>query len=276
MKKLLFGTAGIPLSAKEQSSENGVARVRELGLDAMELQFVRGVRMKREKAEIIRKIAIDRNVVLTAHGPYYINLNSAEKVKVEASIKRILDAARMTNLCGGYSMVFHAAYYMKKEPLAVYNTVKRNLEKVIESLKYENNSIWIRLETTGKRTQFGTLDEILDLSQELKNIMPCVDFAHLHARTNGKNNTYDEFSGMLEDIETALGKNGLNNMHIHVSGIEYNETGERRHLDLRKSDMKYKELMKALKDFKVKGVLICESPNIEEDALLMKRVYGGV
>ena len=141
-------------------------------------------------------------------------------------------------------------------------------------MKKENNNIWVRPETTGKETQFGNVDEILQLSQELDNVMPCVDFAHFHARTNGKYNTYKEFASILEAIEKKLGKKGLENMHMHITGIAYGPKGEKNHLTLKESDLKYRELLKALKDFKVKGIAISESPNIEEDALLMKKVYG--
>jgi deoxyribonuclease-4 len=104
--------------------------------------------------------------------------------------------------------------------------------------------------------------------------MPCVDFSHLYARTNGKNNTKQEFSQILEDIEKGLGKVALNNMHIHISGIEYGEKGEKHHLILKESKFNYRDLLKTLKEFKVKGVVICESPNIEKDALLMKKIYN--
>ena len=141
-------------------------------------------------------------------------------------------------------------------------------------MKKEKNDVWLRLENTSKIYQFGTFEEILKLSQEFDNVMPTIDFAHLHARSNGKYNTYREFSGVLEKIEKKLGKKGLENMHIHITGIDYGEKGEKKHLNLKESDLKYKELIKALKDFKVKGVAISESPNIEGDALLVKNIYN--
>ncbi|MCH8329285.1 MAG: hypothetical protein IIB81_02745, partial [Nanoarchaeota archaeon] len=140
----------------------------------------------------------------------------------------------------------------------------------------EENKIWIRPETTGKGSQFGNIDEILRLSQEFNNVMPCVDFAHVHARSGGKYNSYKEFCSILENIEKSLGKKGLENMHIHFTGIAYGEKGEKHHLNLKESDLKYKELVKALKDYKVNGVAISESPNIEGDALLVKGVYDKI
>ncbi len=99
-----------------------------------------------------------------------------------------------------------------------------------------------------------------------------MDFAHWHAR--GNFNSYGEFSGLLKEIEKKLGRAGLDNVHFHVSGIEYNKSGERRHLPLRASDLKYEELFRAFKDFDLKGTVICESPNPEEDALLRKEIYS--
>ena len=124
--------------------------------------------------------------------------------------------------------------------------------------------------------QFGTVDEILRLSQEIENVMPCIDFSHLHARSNGKINSEQDFRQILQKVEDALGKKGLNNMHIHLSGINYGERGEKNHLNLQESQLNYKDLIKAWKEFGVKGVVISESPNIEGDARLIKDVYDGL
>jgi len=272
-QKLLFGTAGIPISTPDRNTLNGVAFVRELNLDVMELEFVRMINIKKEVAPKVKKAAKKNNVTLTCHAPYYINLNSHEKAKARASVGRILNSARIANLCGAFSVCFHAGFYQKDPPGEVYNNIKDALEEITDTLKDEGNKIWIRPETTGKASQFGSIKELLNLSAEFDNVMPCIDFSHLCARENGKVNSYQEFSKTLEQVEKVLGKTGLNNMHIHVSGIEYGEKGERRHLVLKDSEFKYKELLKALKEFKVKGVVISESPNIEKDALLMKKEY---
>lgn len=275
MDKLRFGTAGIPISTPEPGTENGIRHVRKLGLDAFELEFVRSINITKERGPAVKKAAEESDVVLTCHAPYYINLNSLEKAKLKASVGRILNSARIAWLCGGWSVTFHAAFYMKMDSGKVYENVKGCIKEIVKTLQDEGNKIWVRPETTGKGTQFGSLDEILRLSQEIDGVMPCVDFSHLHARSAGKLNSYEEFSGILEDIEKALGKEALFNMHMHTSGIAYTEKGEKNHLNLKQSDMRYQELMKALRDFKVKGVLISESPNIEEDALLMKKDFYG-
>ena len=276
ISSLLFGTAGIPIITEPRNTINGIVQVHDLGLNAMELEFVHNINISDKMSPIVKKTAISNNVVLTCHGSYYINLNSLDKTKINASIERIINNANAAWACGAWSLVFHAAYYMKMNKEVVYKNVRASLTKIVESLKKNKNEIWIRPEVTGKPTQFGTLDEILNLSLDVDNVMPCIDFAHYHARTNGKYNTYDEFSEILSNVEKKLGKKGLKNMHIHVSGIAYNSKGERHHLVLKESDFNYKDLLRVLKEFKVKGVLICESPNIESDAILMQRWYNEI
>jgi len=274
MNKLLFGTAGIPISVKgDGDTTAGINRARELDLDAMELEFVYSVNINKKLAPIVKKAAKENNIALTCHGQYYINLNSQDKAKEMASVERILKAARIASLCGAWSLCFHAAFYHNKPKLLVYDTVREHMKKIILQLKDEGYKIWVRPELTGKGTQFGDLDELLRLSNDVDGVMPCIDFSHMHARFNGKYNSHGEFSAVLEKIESMLGKEGIKNMHIHVSGIAYGPKGEKHHLNLKECDFNYKELMRALKDFGACGVVISESPSIEGDALLMKKEY---
>jgi len=273
INKLNFGTAGVPISTRKHDSTEGVKRVQELNLGCMELEFVRGVKMSLEKAKEVGKEAKKQNVILSCHAPYYINLNSMEKQKIVDSMRRILNSARVSAAAGGYSVTFHPAYYMKKDKRKVYDIVKKSVSEIVAILKQENINLWIRPETTGKESQFGDVDELIKLSQDVDNVMPCIDFSHVFARSIGKINSYAGFSNVLEKLEKGLGKTALNNMHCHISGIAYGPKGERNHVNLRDCDLKIKELLKALKDYDAKGIVICESPNIEEDAVYMKGIY---
>jgi deoxyribonuclease-4 len=98
----------------------------------MELEFVRGVKMSSETARQVKALAEKNDVVLTAHGPYYINLNSQDSAITNASVKRILDTARIASLAGGYSITFHAAYYMTLQKEKVYDIVKSHLKTLHE------------------------------------------------------------------------------------------------------------------------------------------------
>lgn len=270
---LLFGTAGVPLSARERSSEGGVRRIKELELGALELEFVQGVRMGEEKAQRVGQVAKEENVVLSCHGPYWINFNSREQEKIDASRDRLLHTARISQILGVRSVVFHPAFYHEDPPELVLERTARELMKVREILDAEGNDVILRPETTGKPSQLGTLQETLTLSQVVPGVLPCIDFSHLHARSNGRFNTYDEFCEVLDASAEALGERWVKNVHFHISGIEYGLKGEKRHLILKEADLHFEELLKAIHSFGVEGLVICESPNLEEDALLMQRTF---
>ena len=276
ISELLFGTGGIPVSAKLRSTEAGIQRIAELGLGCMEVEFVQGVKMSPKVAVSVGELAARKQVVLTAHGPYFINLNAVEPEKINMSKERILQTARTAALFGAKSITFHAAFYLKSTPAETYTTVKRQLQEVVNTLKNEGNKVTICPEVMGKPSQFGTLEEILQLSAEIEGVAPCLDFSHWHART-GKANSYQEFLDILDQIENKLGRRALDNMHVHLSGIAYGKKGEIKHLMLPDSDFRYAELLRALKERKAKGVIISESvPYLEKDALLLQQTYRGL
>ena len=268
MEKLNFLTAGIPTKASDYTNAFGV--LDSMGLDGLEVEFVHGVRYSEKTREAILNRG---NFLITHHGPYYINLNAKEQDKKEASIKRVLDTIRAAEDLGAYSITYHAAFYLGEDS----NTVTKKLidchKEIIEIAEKENLKTWIRPETTGKKSQWGTLDEIIELSKNFKKVLPCIDFAHIHAREDGKFNTYNEFCHILENLGNNLGEVALNNFHGHVAGIEYGVKGEKKHLIFEESDFNYKDLLKAMKKFDIKGVLVCESPNIEIDTKILKDYY---
>lgn len=276
--KLNFITAGMPLRtiaiSRKASYPEAFEVLNNMNLDGMELEFVHGVRMSPESRLFVKEKSKD--FVITAHGPFYINLNSDDPQKIDASVQRIIDTASVASEAGAFSITYHAAFYLGQDSETVYNQVKKQTKRIIDVLEKEKINVWIRPETTGKATQWGSLDEIIRLSKEFEQVLPCVDFSHLHARSIGQYNTYDEFSRILEKIGNEIGRYALENFHGHLAGIEYTSKGEKQHLNLQKSDMNYIDLLKALKAFDVKGAIVCESPNIEDDCLLLKETWQSI
>lgn len=271
--RLFFGTAGTPISSKGNDSLSGIERVHELGLGCMELEFVRGVKMGERTAHRVGEAAKQLDVKLSVHAPYYINLN-AKGETLSASKERILNSAKIGHICGAKSVVIHAGFVQKETRQAVYEKIKKELIDIIEQLKSEGVDITLRIETMGRNSQFGSLDEALGIT-EVEGVLPCIDFSHLHAIT-GKYNSREEFASILERVEDKLGREGLDDMHMHVSGIEYSDKGEKRHLVFAESDFKYRELAQAFCDFDIKGMVISESPNLEVDALELKKEYDSI
>ncbi|MFZ4712834.1 MAG: TIM barrel protein [Bacteriovoracaceae bacterium] len=271
--RLLFGTAGVPNSTpKKNNPVEGVKRIHALGLDCMQLEFAHGVRMKEEVSSALRKVSYELNIPLTSHGPYYINLNAREQDKIDSSVERIIQTAKISDLCGAESMTFHAAFYMKDSPYDVFDLVEKSMNVIEERLSRLDIEIELRPELTGKTSQFGSLDELVQLAKMVGSCKPCLDFSHLYARTN-EFNTYEEFSKVLERLKAELGKESLKNMHIHISGISSNSKGDLKHMDLVKSNFNWKDLIRSLKDFGCAGYIISNSPNLEVDAKMMKDYY---
>ncbi len=272
MTGLLFGTGGTPLSSKSKSTVSGIERIAELGLGCMEIAFVRGVKMGEASARQVAEVAARAGIKLSAHAPYFINFNAREPEKIKASQNRLLQTASIASLCGAHSVVFHTAFYLGDPPEKAYDVVKKYLAETLSQLKQENSRVWVRPEVMGKPSEFGTIDEILNLCTELEGLAPCLDVSHWHART-GAFNSYPEFAAVLQQIKARLGRAALDDMHFHFSGIHYGAKGEINHLNLKESDFRYVELLKAFRDYGVKGLVICESPNLETDALLLQETY---
>lgn len=273
MDKLVFGTSGFPSTAPKKDPIAALQIVKDLGLGCMELEFAHGVRIRDETASELARIARRLGIVLTAHAPYYINLNAKEQDKIDSSINRLLQTARLAGLCGAFSMTFHAAFYMKDDPRSVFQIVKKYLHQITDRLRTEGNYIHLRPELTGRKSQFGTLEELCALSTEINSVFPCLDFSHNQTRSEGLGNSYKEFSSIFERYKKALGKGALSEMHIHVAGVQYGSKGEIRHLSLKDSQFNYTDFLKACVDFGIKGVVVCESPELEKDALLLKTAY---
>jgi len=271
--RMLFGTAGVPNSTEKKNSPvEGVVKVHQIGLDCMQLEFAHGVRMKEEMSSALRKISYELKIPLTSHGPYYINLNAREQDKIDSSVERIIQTAKISDLCGAESMTFHAAFYMKDSPFDVFDLVEKSMTVIEERLSRLDIDIELRPELTGKTSQFGSLEELISLSKSVNSVKPCIDFSHLYART-GEINSYSEFVDVLKRLNLELGDDAISNMHIHISGISSNSKGDLKHLNLAQSSFNWKDLLKALKDLNCRGYMICNSPNLEKDAIMLKEHY---
>ncbi|KYH34772.1 endonuclease 4 [Clostridium tepidiprofundi DSM 19306] len=266
---LLFGISGLPLGEdnKKLTYKTAISYLKNIGLDSMELPFVRSVNVTNNNKDGILETKIKNDFYLSAHGSYYINLNADEIEKQEKSLERIIKGAEALKKVEGKSLVFHPGFYLKDSKEETYNTIKENL------LKLPDIGVNYRLETTGKGTQFGDLEELVSLCKEVPTCKLCVDFSHIHARYNGSLKNYEDFAHILQFIKDNLGNDALKDMHIHMSGISYSIKGERKHLPFMESDFNYKACLKALKDFSVEGCIVCESPILEKDALLLKEYY---
>ena len=270
-----FGTVGAPNSTpkKPGGSVGALIQIKALGLSALELGWVQSVRVTVETCQQIAAQSSQLGVAVSVHAPYYINLNASDE-EWPKSRQRLMDAAHYGNLAGATDIIFHPGSYFEAAPESVLPLAIHRLQGCVEELRTAGNPVILRPETMGKAAMLGSFEDTLTMSKAIPGVIPCLDFAHLHARTgNGSMNSYDEWVKCLDRYANSLGSGSLNQLHIHLSGIEYSTKGERNHLPLRESDLELKDLFRALHQFNGQGRILCESPAMEDDALYMLQVW---
>lgn len=271
-----LGPAGKPIGFKG-SFLDCAPYLNEIGLNAIEVQFVRNIWMNEKQAIEFGESARKNNILVSVHAPYFINLCSEKKEVLEASKLRIIESARLASLMNAEKVVFHTGFYGKLKPQEAYKIVKENFDEITNKLRKEKINVLISPETMGNETKFGTISELISLSLELKGVSFTIDFAHLHARYNGMFKKKEDYINMFEKIEKAMGKNYIKNFHSHFTCVLYNEKGERSHLPLSAKDPDFKILAMAIKEYGIDNcTIISESPILEKDALEMKKILKEV
>ncbi|NMC13800.1 MAG: TIM barrel protein [Chloroflexi bacterium] len=275
-----FGTVGSPTSTpkKPGGSVGAILQIVELGLNALELGWVRAVRVSEASCAEIKSAANENDVAISVHAPYYINLNADEEEWLK-SRQRLMDAAHYGNLAGATDIVFHPGSYFGRPAEEVLPRAIRRLEGCVEELKAAGNLVTLRPEVMGKSAMLGSFEDTLVMSKAVTGVFPCIDFAHLHARPgDGSMNSLDEWRRILEAYGNALGSGALRHLHIHLSGIQYSEKGEREHLPLQEADINLDAILQALKEFDCAGRIMCESPEavLDEDAQLIQQRWKSI
>jgi deoxyribonuclease-4 len=272
-----FGTVGTPQATPSPGGTvAGIRYSASIGLDAMEIAWVHGVRISEGACASIQASARKSNVSLSVHAPYFINLNCTED-KWPRLKQYLMDSAYYGNLAGATDIIFHPGTYFGKPVHEVMPIVIPRLEGCVKELQTAGNPVTLRPEISGKAAMLGSLDDLLAMADAIPGVLPCLDFAHLHARLgDGAVNSYKEWMTTLDRYQKVLGKKSLNDLHIHLSGIEYGPKGEKNQLIMDEADLDFSNLMRALADVDARGRIMCESPNLEVDALKLKELWINV
>ncbi|VVB58839.1 endonuclease 4 [Candidatus Anstonella stagnisolia] len=274
MPEIRFGPAGIPLGC-EGTTLDAISYCKKIGLGAMEVEFVRGVKMGSEKALEAGKKAKELDIKLSCHCPYWINCCAKEEQKLSASVRNLMETARAAFALGASPIVFHTGFYMGRTPSQCRPLVLQTLQKTLDKMDEEGiKGVALGAELTGKHSAYGNLEEIIDLSHEfgLKKLQPVVDYGHYHARI-GRLREKKDFEKILSQIENSLGSAATKDFHCHFSEISYSDAGELSHLELGKDEPPFAPLAKVFIEHGWSGKVICETPLLEQDALKLQKIY---
>jgi len=274
-----FGPAGVPpwFKAIKAALTDVPSLLREESLDAFEYQAVRwGAKsqIKREDAEKLGLKAKENDILVSLHGSYFLNFCGRKDI-IEASKKRLIACITAAEWMRAYVVVFHSGFYGKKSKKEAFAKCIEALKEVVETMRALGiKNVKIGPETMGKPSQLGSLDEVLSLCEEVEQTQLVVDWAHLHARDEGRFKTVDDFRRVVVGIENRLGTKAIKDMHCHFSKVEFTNKGERRHHTMGEAGYgpDFTMLAKVIAEFKLKPVIISESPILDIDAIMMQSI----
>ena len=275
-----FGPAGVPPFFRKMGARlSDVPKLLTMeGLDAFEYEAVRWgqkPQIKQEDAENLGLEAKRNDVLLSLHGSYYINL-AGEKDVAEASKRRLIACATAAHWMGAYVVVFHAGFYGHRGKTETFNKCTEALRDVVRTMKALGiETVKLGPETMGRHSQFGSLDEILTICEEVEQTQLVIDWSHLHARSGGGLRSAQDFRNVVVKAEEKLGTEAVRNMHCHFSKIEFTfKAGERRHhvLDEAGYGPHFEMLAEVISEFNLSPVIICETAMLDVDAVKMRGI----
>ncbi len=271
---MIFGPAGVPIACPQSSMAAGVLFAKKMGFGAIEWELVHGAKVKQETAELVGKNIKETGLRLSAHAPYYISLISHEHHKRIKSYEYILDTARAVHFAGGGRVVFHPGFYGKyaDDKKKAFQEMKGEFEILLSKVKELKLNVELWPETTGKNSAWGTLEELLEMRSQVKGINACIDFSHVHARSNGGLDSKKDLEECFNLVE-GYGKDILGKMHVHFQSVRYSDKGELSHLEISEDSPPWKPFVELLAERKCGGTVICESPVIEADAMRLQNYY---
>jgi deoxyribonuclease-4 len=272
-----FGPAGVPPSFRVMNATlpDVPMLLRKEGLDAFEYEAIYWggkPQIKKEDAERFGLMARENDVWLSLHGSYFINL-SGDKKTAEASKKRLIACVTAAQWMNAYVAVFHPGFYGKKPRELAFKNCVEALRDIVGTMRNMGiGHVKIGPETMGKASQLGSLNEVISICEEVEQTQLVIDWSHLHARDMGRFRTIEDFREVVVEIEGRLGTEAARDMHCHFTKIEFSDKGERRHhtLEEERYGPDFTMLAKVIAEFKLRPVIISESPLLDLDAMKMR------
>ena len=278
MKRALFGPAGSEENFTKQykSSVYMPEYLHGMGLDAFEYQCGRGVNISDESAAALGRAAKEFGITMSVHSPYYINLSSREDDRVRKNIGYVLQSCNAAVHMGAERIVVHCGGLSGRTRQEALDNTLLNLTDILREMDANGYSdMRLCIETMGKQSVMGDLDEIITICNHDERLIPCIDFGHLNARSIGGVSDETSFGGVIDKLVNGLGYERASRMHVHFSRIEYSAKGEVRHLTF--DDERFgpdPRLISIMYDKAMYPTVICESAGTQaQDALRLKQIY---
>lgn len=291
---LRIGVGGYPPEYDKTPFRKNRMRIfewlRSLDLNAFEAMMTYGPRTPIQSCQMMKSLSSEFDIKISVHAAYYIVLTSSDRDKVARSLDMLKKTFELADIMGADTVVLHPGSLYKKTSGEVTDILGNNVSDFFSQIGKTNVGLF--LETAGKKAQFGSVEEILSITNSVEGAYPCIDFGHVHARSGG---------GLREDeaidnVFSVLAKNGVfadgNRAHFHYTPIHYGMKGEIQHrrIDdvyspqdaITSSDMeqtgqlyfpRYDRIIENLAKLRIPVTIISETHNSQEKGALAMRGY---
>jgi deoxyribonuclease-4 len=260
MGRVRFGPARVP---SRRSPGEAIKLLRQRGFTACEIDFEGGFWMDYPWAERFGKLAREAKIALSVHAPIAGFMGHVERDKKQRMAVGMLDhSAGIARAAGAELVVFHPGFLLERTRAAALRSISEQLGELRERLEAKDRGVPFGVEVMGRVREIGSLDDVVELSRRSSGwVRPVLDFAHMHATSDGAYTDVEPFAAALEAADEVLEPKAP--FHIHFSDIAYANRNETKHLPYGEGTLRADPLRKALRRFKRPATVISEAPDLE-------------
>ena len=267
MSELHFGPARIP---SRESPEEAVRILQERGYSACEIDFEGKFWMDYEFAARLGELARANGIVLSVHAPIAGFMGHAERgKKLNMAVGMLDHSAGIAKAAGAEVVVFHPGFLLGRTREEAIDSVVEQLGELRERLEAKDRAVPFGIEVMGRVRELGSADDVVEISRRLGWVRPVLDFAHMHATSDGAFLTEKPFAAELAKADAVLEPGAP--FHIHFSDIAWANRNEKNHLPYGEGTLRAEPLRDALARFDRPATVISESPD-EESSQTIKAV----
>jgi deoxyribonuclease-4 len=270
--KLHFGPARVP---SQDSPEEAIELLEERDYTACEIDFEGRFWMDYPWAERFGELAREAGIVLSVHAPIAGFMGHAERgKKLNMAVGMLDHSAGIAKACGAELVVFHPGFLLGRERAAAIDSVVEQLGELRDRLEKKDRAVPFGVEIMGRVRELGTAEDVFAISARCGWVRPVLDFAHLHAVSDGAFTDTAAFAAILEGADAVIPPGAP--FHIHFSDIAYANRNETKHLPYGEGTLRVEPLGKALKKFKRLATVITESPDEASNQAIRAELYAAV
>ena len=268
--RIRVGPARCP---SRESPELAVEILLERGYDACELDLESGFWLDYPWAERIGELARDAGIALSVHAPLFAFPGHPDEKKAKQALGALDRCAGIATAAGAELVVIHPGFWLGRDREHTIDDVVASLATLREKLVQKERAVAFGVEVMGRVNELGSIDDVLSIASRLDWVRPVVDFAHMHATTDGAFTDTAAFAEVLAGADAVLAPGAP--FHIHFSDIQYANRNETKHLPYGDGTLRADPLRDALARFGRPATVISESPDEASSQAIKAVLYAG-